>query len=99
MEAKVQVEELSSRLSFLEVKMHNDHVNNGKDIAKLRMRLRGTQAQLDGFRYRYRKAINESDIMNRNFEEASANLKERLSSKAIEVLNLKKQLAAVGARQ
>ncbi|XP_039024894.1 kinesin-like protein KIN-7O [Hibiscus syriacus] len=95
MEAKVQVEELSSRLSCMEVKMHNDHVNNGKEMAKQRMRLRGTQAQLDAFRYRYKKAVDESDIMNRNFEEASANLKERLASKAIEVLNLKKQLAAV----
>ncbi|XP_052877556.1 kinesin-like protein KIN-7O isoform X2 [Gossypium arboreum] len=98
-EAKVRVEELASRLSCMEVKMHNDHVNNGKEMAKLRMRLRGTQAQLDAFRYRYKKAMDESDIMNRNFEEASTNLKERLASKAIEVLNLKKQLASAASSQ
>ncbi|XP_012434886.1 kinesin-like protein KIN-7O [Gossypium raimondii] len=98
-EAKVRVEELASRLSCMEVKMHNDHVNNGKEMAKLRMRLRGTQAQLDAFRYRYKKAMDESDIMNRNFVEASTNLKERLASKAIEVLNLKKQLASAASSQ
>ncbi|XP_022747090.1 kinesin-like protein KIN-7O [Durio zibethinus] len=94
MEAKAQVEELTSRLSCMEVKMHKDHVNNGKEMAKLRMRLHRTQAQLDAFRYRYKQAVDETDIMNRKFEEASANLKERLASKGIEVLNLKKQLAA-----
>ncbi|PPD86558.1 hypothetical protein GOBAR_DD16512 [Gossypium barbadense] len=98
-EAKVRVEELASRVSCMEVKMHNDHVNNGKEMAKLRMRLRGTQAQLDAFRYRYKKAMDESDIMNRNFVEASTNLKERLASKAIEVLNLKKQLASAASSQ
>lgn len=59
------------------------------------MRLHGTQAQLDAFRHRYKKAVDESDLMNRKFEEASANLKERLAAKGIEVLNLKKQLASV----
>ncbi|KAK8688997.1 hypothetical protein V6N13_087728 [Hibiscus sabdariffa] len=98
-ETKVQVEELTSRLSCMEVKMHNDHVNNGKEMAKYRMRLRGTQAQLDAFRYRYKKVVDESDIMNRSFEEASASLKERLASKAMEVLNLRKQLAAVASGQ
>lgn len=42
--------------------------------------------------------VNESDIMNKEFEEASANLKDRLASKGIEVLNLKKQLAAAMGR-
>ncbi|XP_007028491.2 PREDICTED: kinesin-like protein KIN-7O isoform X3 [Theobroma cacao] len=98
MEAKVEVEELTSRLSCMEAKMHNDQVNNGKEMAKHRMRLRGTQAQLDALRYRYKQAVEESDIMNRKFEEASANLKERLASKGIEVLNLKKQLAAASGQ-
>ncbi|EOY08993.1 Kinesin heavy chain, putative isoform 4, partial [Theobroma cacao] len=31
MEAKVEVEELTSRLSCMEAKMHNDQVNNGKE--------------------------------------------------------------------
>ncbi|XVE60984.1 hypothetical protein DITRI_Ditri06bG0004400 [Diplodiscus trichospermus] len=99
MEAKVEVEELTTRLSCMEVKMHNDHVNNGKEMAKHRMRLRGMQAQLDAFRYRYRKAVEESDMMNREFKEASTNLKEMLASKGIEVLNLKKQLAAAASNQ
>lgn len=57
------------------------------------MRLRGTQAKLDAFRSRYREAMDESDLMNKRYEEAAGKLKDRLASKGIEVLNLKKQLA------
>ncbi|XP_042943466.1 kinesin-like protein KIN-7O isoform X4 [Carya illinoinensis] len=92
-EAKAQVEELNRRISSMEVKMHNDEVDNGKEKAKLRMRLRGTQAKLDAFRSRYREAMDESDLMNKRYEEAAGKLKDRLASKGIEVLNLKKQLA------
>lgn len=59
------------------------------------MRLRGTQAKLDAFRIRYQEALDESDLMNRKFEEAAGKLKEMLASKGIEVLNLKRQLASV----
>ncbi|KAB1222202.1 hypothetical protein CJ030_MR2G023440 [Morella rubra] len=93
-EAKVQVEQLTSRISSMEVKMHNDEVENNKEKAKVRMRLRGTQAKLDAFRNRYREAVEESDLMNKKYEEAAGKLKDRLASKGIEVLNLKKQLAA-----
>lgn len=88
------VEELTTRISDMEAKIHYDKLNNGKEKAKLRMKLRGTQAQLDAFRFRYQQAMEELDLMNRKFEEASANLKNRLASKGLEVLNLKKQLAA-----
>ncbi|KAH9680261.1 hypothetical protein KPL71_026489 [Citrus sinensis] len=94
LEAKVRVEELTRRISNMEVKEHIDKVSNNKEKAKLQMMLRGTQAQLDAFRFRYKQAVDDSDIMNKKFEEASANLKDRLASKGIEVLNLKKQLAA-----
>ncbi|XP_031273912.1 kinesin-like protein KIN-7O [Pistacia vera] len=75
-------------------KGHNDEVSNNIERAKLRMRLKWTQAHLDALRRRYREAVQESENMNKQFEEASANLKERLALKGIEVLNLKKQLAA-----
>ncbi|XP_022147755.1 kinesin-like protein KIN-7O isoform X2 [Momordica charantia] len=94
-DAKLQVENLTRRISSLEVKMHDDEVQNGKEKAKLRMRLRGTQAKLDAFRIRYQEALDESDLMNRKFEEAAGKLKDMLASKGIEVLNLKKQLASV----
>ncbi|GLT88112.1 hypothetical protein SLE2022_061510 [Rubroshorea leprosula] len=90
---KVQVEELTGRLSSMEAKMHIDEVRNGKEKAKLRMRLRGTQAQLDAYRYRYKEAVDEMDIMHKKFKEASANLKDQLASKALENLDLRKQLA------
>lgn len=57
------------------------------------MRLRGTQAKLDAFRCRYKEAIDESVLLNKKYGEAAENLKDQLASKAIEVLNLKKQLA------
>ncbi|TKY58157.1 Centromere-associated protein E [Spatholobus suberectus] len=85
--AKVHVEELSRKLSSIEVKMHADGVTNNKEMAKLRMRLRGTQAKLDAFRCRYKEAIDESVLMNKKY-------KDQLAKKGIEVLNLMQQLAA-----
>ncbi|XP_034226435.1 kinesin-like protein KIN-7O isoform X2 [Prunus dulcis] len=96
MEAKVQVEELTRRISSMELKIHKDQVENGIGKAKLRMRLQGAQARLDAFRSRYKETRDESDHMNRKFEEASKNLKEQLATKGVEVLSLKKQLAAKG---
>ena len=58
------------------------------------MRLRSTQAKLDAYRERYKEAIDEQEFMNKKFEEASNKLKDRLAAYGIEVLNLKKQLAA-----
>ncbi|KAA8517248.1 hypothetical protein F0562_017500 [Nyssa sinensis] len=92
--AKAEVDELIGRLSRLEMKMHNDEVSNNKEKAKLRMRLRGAQAKLDALRVRYKDTVDEMDFMNRKYEEASTKLKDRLASYGIEVLNLKKQLAA-----
>ncbi|KAL8162959.1 hypothetical protein V2J09_014448 [Rumex salicifolius] len=62
---------------------------------RLRMRLRNTQASLEGFRERYREALEVQDLMDAKFKEASAGLKDRLAAKAIENLNLKKQLASL----
>jgi len=52
------------------------------------MRLRGTQAKLDAFRCRYKEAIDESVITNKKY-------KDQLASQGVQVLNLKKELAAV----
>jgi len=73
---------------------NQDEVKNSKERAKLRMRLRSTQAKLDAYRERYKEAIDEQEFMNKKFEEASNKLKDRLAAYGIEVLNLKKQLAA-----
>lgn len=59
------------------------------------MKLRYTQIKLDTFRYRHKEAVDEMDLMNRKYEAASAKLKDQLASYGVEVLNLKKQLAAV----
>lgn len=67
---------------------------DNKENAKLKMRLRGTQARLDAICLRHKQSVKESEVMNRKFEEASAKLKEKLASKALEVLDLKKQLSA-----
>ncbi|TYK25527.1 centromere-associated protein E isoform X1 [Cucumis melo var. makuwa] len=93
--AKLQAEKLASRISSLEVKMHDDEVQNGKEKAKLRMRLRRTQAKLDAFRIRYQEALDESDLMDRKYEKATKDLKKKLASECIENLNLRKQLASV----
>ncbi|KAK9289376.1 hypothetical protein L1049_007531 [Liquidambar formosana] len=94
LEAKLQVEELIRRISNMEVKMNNDEANNSKQKTKLRMRLHWTQAKLDAFRGRYKEVVDELNFMNKKYEEAAGNLKGRLALKGIEVLNLKKELAA-----
>jgi len=82
-------------MPFMKPCFEQEKVNNSNEKVKLRMRLRGAQAKLDNFRVRYKEAVDEMDLMNRKYEEASAKLKERLASYGIEVLNLKKQLAAL----
>ncbi|KAL2318095.1 hypothetical protein Fmac_031971 [Flemingia macrophylla] len=86
-EAKVHVEELSRKLSCMEVKKHADDMTSNTKMAKLKMRLHGTQAKLDIIRYRYKEASDELVITNKKY-------KEQLATKGIEVLNLMKQLAA-----
>lgn len=92
---KPEVEELSGRLSSLEARISKDEVINNKEKAKLRMRLRYTQLKLDVYRTRHKDALDELDLMNKKYEAASTKLKNQLASYGIEVLNLKKQLAAV----
>lgn len=58
------------------------------------MRLRGTQAKLDTFRIIYQESLDKCHLMNRNFEEASGQLKEMLASTVRDNLNLKKQIAS-----
>ncbi|KAK2456779.1 kinesin protein KIN-7O [Trifolium repens] len=92
--AKDHIEELSRKISSIEVKIHVDKVTNTNETAKLRMRLRGTQAKLDAFRLRYKEAIDESASLKIKYREASEKLKDMLASQGLEVLSLKKQLAA-----
>nr|GMD43022.1 kinesin-like protein KIN-7O isoform X1 [Ipomoea batatas] len=92
--SELEAEQLRNRLASLEVKMHSDEVNNNKARAKLRMRLHGTHTKLEAFRDRYRELVDEMEFMNKKFEAASKELKQRLASCGHEILNLKKQLAA-----
>ena len=67
----------------------------GNDLlrAKLRMRLRGTQAKLDALRVRYQESMSEMDFMNQRYEEATRKLKNQLSQYGKELLYAKKELA------
>ncbi|KAF3451459.1 hypothetical protein FNV43_RR07554 [Rhamnella rubrinervis] len=96
LETKAQVEDLNKKISSMEIKMHEDQVNKSKEMAKLRMRLRWTQVRVVAFQNKYMEAMNESDHMNKKYEEAAVKLKERLVSKGLEVLNLRKQLCSKG---
>ncbi|KAJ4845662.1 hypothetical protein Tsubulata_003549 [Turnera subulata] len=79
-------------------KFHEGQVNK-KEMAKLRMRLLGTQAKLDAFRCRYEESINEIDFMNKKYAEGSRKLKDMLSVYAKEVVKLTKKLSAVAGEQ
>ncbi|XP_057548898.1 kinesin-like protein KIN-7O isoform X3 [Amaranthus tricolor] len=91
--AQHEAEQLSRRLAELEQTMRVDKVKENIERTKQRMRLRSMQAILDALRERYKKATDEQEIMHKKFEEAATKLKDRLASYALEVLNLKKQLA------
>ncbi|KAF9596555.1 hypothetical protein IFM89_012286 [Coptis chinensis] len=95
LKAKAHIEELTARISSVEAKkMHSDTVHTTNERAKLRMRLRGTQAKLDAFRGRHKEAIDEIGYMNKKYKEASTKLKEQLASCGIEILQLKKDLVS-----
>lgn len=57
------------------------------------MRLRWTQARTDAFLVRYMEAVDDLNRMNKEYEEATTKLKDRIASMAIEILNLKKTLS------
>ncbi|GKC30235.1 kinesin-like protein KIN-7O, partial [Tanacetum coccineum] len=94
--AEADVEELTIKLSTLEVKMHNDGVKNSIQTAKLRMRLNGAQTKLDSIRIRCKEEVMEKEFMHKQFEDATKKLKIELGSRGSEILNLKKQLALKG---
>lgn len=50
---------------------------------------------MDAFRIRYQEALDESDLMDRKYEEATKDLKKKLTSECKQNLSLKKQLASV----
>ncbi|XP_058748341.1 kinesin-like protein KIN-7O [Vicia villosa] len=91
---KDHMKELSDKISSMEVKMHADKVTNINETAQFRMMLRGTQAKLDAHRLRYKEAIEESDASKIKYREASEKLKDMLRSQGLELMDLKKQLAA-----
>ncbi|XP_047946706.1 kinesin-like protein KIN-7O isoform X1 [Salvia hispanica] len=90
---KHELEQQSSSLASMEHQMHNDRVGNDLLRAKLRMRLRGTQAKLDALRVRYQESMSEMDFMNQRYEEATRKLKNQLSQYGKELLYAKKELA------
>ncbi|PKI50859.1 hypothetical protein CRG98_028766, partial [Punica granatum] len=95
---KMHCEELQRHVLELESSKRSydnkEKTEDSKEKAKLRIRLRWTQAKLDAFRHRYTEVLNDRELMDRKYEEASAKLKGRLAESAVEVLNLTKQLAA-----
>ncbi|XP_071737421.1 kinesin-like protein KIN-7O [Rutidosis leptorrhynchoides] len=93
---KNEVEELKTKLSTLEVKIHNDNVKNSLERPKLRMRLNGAQTKLDSIRVRCEEEIEEKAYMHKQYEEATNNLKSKYAARGIEIMNLKKQLALKG---
>lgn len=56
------------------------------------MQLRSTQAKLDAFRGRYNEIVEEKRLMNKKFEEASNNYKDKLRWYGNQLLHAQKQL-------
>uniref|UniRef100_A0A0A9CFZ3 Uncharacterized protein n=1 Tax=Arundo donax TaxID=35708 RepID=A0A0A9CFZ3_ARUDO len=90
--AKATIDELSSRISIMEVNMKNDALANNKEKAKLRMQIRWLQPQLDAHRGRLKEAVDEMKTMDAKYQEASTKLKEDISRYCREVLRLRENL-------
>ncbi|XP_078443124.1 P-loop containing nucleoside triphosphate hydrolases superfamily protein [Wolffia australiana] len=86
-----------SEMDEISGQLDREALNHGIEKAKLRRMLGRTQAKLDAYRGRYVEAVEEMSFMNRRYEEASSKLKEKLASYAVQILNLKKQIAAAAA--
>lgn len=63
-----------------------------KEMTKLRMQLRSTQAKLDAFRGRYKEIVEERRIMDKKFEDASSVYKEKLRYFGNQLLLAQKKL-------
>lgn len=95
-EKSLEIDQLKDDLKRVDAQgkqSQEDEINRSKERAKLRMRLRGTQASLDAVRHKYKEALEESDVMNREYKDATRKLKDKLAVYAKEVLNLKKQIS------
>ncbi|KAK3133349.1 hypothetical protein QOZ80_6AG0535400 [Eleusine coracana subsp. coracana] len=90
--ARATIDELSSRISDMEVKMKKDDTINTKEKTKYRMRILKLVAELDAHRELLKEAVTESRTMNAKYQEASTKLKKDLSYYAHEVLSLREQL-------
>ncbi|KAF8657730.1 hypothetical protein HU200_059889 [Digitaria exilis] len=92
--ANATIDELSSRISVMEVNMKNNDVANSKEKTKLRMQIRSLQPQLDAHRGRLEQVFNEMKTMDAKYQEASTMLKKELSQSCREVLRLREKLKA-----
>ncbi|KAG2643474.1 kinesin-like protein KIN-7I isoform X4 [Panicum virgatum] len=90
--AKATIDELSSRISIMEVNMKHDAVANNKEKTKLRMQIRSLQPELDAHRGRLKEAVDEMKIMDAKYQEASTKLKKELSQSCREILRLREML-------
>ncbi|WCJ33370.1 Kinesin-like protein KIN-7O [Euphorbia peplus] len=98
MEKSLEINQLKDDINRLDAEIkqvQEEEVKNGKEKAKLRMMLRGTQAKLDAYRFRYEEQVDESGVMNKQYHEATKNLKQKLAFLGEDNLNLKKQLVTV----
>ncbi|KAL6846556.1 hypothetical protein ACP4OV_024004 [Aristida adscensionis] len=96
--AKEITDELSSRISIMEVNMKNMEANMKKDASahnkertKLRMQIRLLEPQLEAHRGRLKDAVNEMKIMDAKYQEACTKLKEDLKYACQEVLRLREE--------
>uniref|UniRef100_J3MXJ1 Kinesin motor domain-containing protein n=1 Tax=Oryza brachyantha TaxID=4533 RepID=J3MXJ1_ORYBR len=92
MQAKANIDELSSRISTMEAKMKSDALAYNKQKTKLSMQIRRMQPELDAYRGRLKESINEMKLMDTKYQEASAKLKKELSYYCREVLKLREKL-------
>ncbi|CAN6166983.1 unnamed protein product [Urochloa humidicola] len=90
--AQATIDELSSRISIMEVNMNNAAVAHTKEKTKLRLQIRALQPELDAHRGRLKEAVDKNELMDAKYKEASTKLKEELYQSCCEVLRLREML-------
>ncbi|GAA0158383.1 hypothetical protein LIER_15428 [Lithospermum erythrorhizon] len=73
--------------------LEEDKTNYEKERLKLRMRLRGTQMKLDGFREKFQEKAAELDYAHGEYEKSAVKMKDELAKRGVEILNLRRDLA------
>ncbi|XP_078150453.1 P-loop containing nucleoside triphosphate hydrolases superfamily protein isoform X2 [Carex rostrata] len=93
--AKMERDELATRISSMEAKMLDDKLRYETELTNCQSRYCSTQEKLDEYKKKCVILDKKHKIMHQKFTEASDELKNKLRTYGLEILKLKKELANI----